>query len=317
MGDKVEVYICYAREDVNWLRELENKLSTMERQGLITILHDLKIAPGSEYAHEIDTYLKAAQIILLLVSSDFIASEQCYNIAKRAIEKQKRKEARVIPVLLHETDWEYAIFGQFAPLPTNGRPISSWTDRNAAFLDVVKGIRKVVEELGAPPSQSSVAPAPEPGNSSPGKETHMPQVSTPKGKQEFDVFLCHNSKDKPEVKRIAELLKAQGIVPWLDEWELRPGRPWQRALEEQIEHIKTAAVFVGSNGRGPWQDMELEAFIREFVSRGCPVIPVVLEDAPDKPQLPPFLRGMTWVDFRVGDPDPMERLVWGITGIKR
>jgi nucleotide-binding universal stress UspA family protein len=185
------------------------------------------------------------------------------------------------------------------------------------FLDVVKGIRKVVEELSAPPSQSSVAPALEPGNSSPGKETHMPQASTPRGKKEFDVFLCHNSKDKPEVKRIAELLKAQGIVPWLDEWELRPGLPWQRALEEQIEHIKTAAVFVGSNGRGPWQDMELEAFIREFVSRSCPVIPVVLADAPDKPQLPAFLRGMTWVDFRVGDPDPMERLVWGITGIRR
>ena len=145
----------------------------------------------------------------------------------------------------------------------------------------------------------------------------MPQASTPKGKQEFDVFLCHNSKDKPEVKKIAELLKAQGIVPWLDEWELRPGLPWQRALEVQIEHIKTAAVFVGSNGRGPWQDMELEAFIREFVSRGCPVIPVVLADAPDKPQLPAFLRGMTWVDFRVGDPNPMERLVWGITGIRR
>jgi hypothetical protein len=60
--------------------------------------------------------------------------------------------------------------------------------------------------------------------------------------------------------------------------------------------------------------MELEAFIREFVDRGCPVIPVALADAPDKPQLPAFLRGMTWVDFRKGDPDPMERLVWGIMG---
>ena len=72
----------------------------------------------------------------------------------------------------------------------------------------------------------------------------MPQASTPKGKQEFDVFLCHNSKDKPEVKRIAEPLKAQGIVPWLDEWELRPGLPWQRALEEQIEHIKLVEIII-------------------------------------------------------------------------
>ena len=144
----------------------------------------------------------------------------------------------------------------------------------------------------------------------------MPQAPNPYDKQEFDVFLCHNSKDKPEVKRIAEQLKAKGIVPWLDEWELQPGLPWQRALEKQIEHIKSAAMFVGSNGRGPWQDLELEAFIRQFVSRGCPVIPVMLADAPDKPQLPVFLSGMTWVDFRKKEPDPIEQLIWGIMGKK-
>jgi hypothetical protein len=85
-------------------------------------------------------------------------------------------------------------------------------------------------------------------------------------------------------------------------------------LEAQIGQIKTAAVFVGKDGVGPWQQIELETFLREFVDRKCPVIPVVLADAPDKPELPCFLRGMTWVDFRKKDPDPMERLVWGITG---
>ena len=132
--------------------------------------------------------------------------------------------------------------------------------------------------------------------------------------EEFDVFLCHNSHDKPQVKQLARQLQAQGLKPWLDEWQLRPGHPWQRALEEQIEQIKSAAVFVGKNGRGPWQDMELDAFIREFVSRKCPVIPVVLADAPDKPPLPVFLRGMTWVDFRKSDPDPLRQLIWGIEG---
>ena len=60
--------------------------------------------------------------------------------------------------------------------------------------------------------------------------------------------------------------------------------------------------------------MEVEAFLREFVSRSCPVIPVLLKDAPQKPALPLFLKGMTWVDFRVEDPEPMQRLLWGITG---
>ncbi|TEU22236.1 MAG: TIR domain-containing protein [Anaerolineales bacterium] len=131
---------------------------------------------------------------------------------------------------------------------------------------------------------------------------------------DFDVFLCHNSADKPAVKEIGERLKKRGILPWLDEWELQPGLPWQRLLEEQIAKIKSAAVFVGKDGIGPWHRMELEAFLREFVDRGCPVIPVLLPDAPQKPQLPIFLKGMTWVDFRKEDPDPTEQLIWGITG---
>ncbi|MHC4867621.1 MAG: COR domain-containing protein, partial [Planctomycetota bacterium] len=85
--------------------------------------------------------------------------------------------------------------------------------------------------------------------------------------QGFDVFLCHNSEDKAAVKRVAKDLEGRGVKVWLDEWELRPGVAWQRALEEQIEEIKSAAVFVGERGIGPWQQMELEAFLREFVSR--------------------------------------------------
>jgi hypothetical protein len=104
------------------------------------------------------------------------------------------------------------------------------------------------------------------------------------------------------------------LVHRLDEWELRPGLPWQRSLEAQIENIKAAAVFVGANGIGPWQHMEIEAFLREFVNRGCPIIPVILPDTLKEPSLPRFLAGMTWVDFRKQFPDPMERLVWGITG---
>jgi len=133
---------------------------------------------------------------------------------------------------------------------------------------------------------------------------------------QFDVFLCHNSKDKPEIKKIAHELQAQGLSPWLDEWELRPGLSWQELLEEQIKRIHSAGVFVGSDGIGPWQNREMRAFLSEFVDRGCPVIPVLLANAPSQPVLPIFLKAMTWVDFRCADPDPIARLVWGITGKK-
>ena len=131
---------------------------------------------------------------------------------------------------------------------------------------------------------------------------------------EFDVFLCHNWADKPAVVRIADRLETCGILPWLDERELPPGQPWQPLLEKQIANIKAAAVFVGAAGIGPWQEQELNGFLREFVSRQSPVIPVLLQDAPQKPELPIFLRAMTWVDFRVKEPEPLARLIWGITG---
>jgi formylglycine-generating enzyme required for sulfatase activity len=131
---------------------------------------------------------------------------------------------------------------------------------------------------------------------------------------QFDVFLCHNSADKAEVKAIGAQLKARGIKPWLDEWELRPGFSWQDVLEEQINEIDAAAVFIGSNGLGPWQKRELKAYLRRFVNNDRPVIPVLMATAPQVPQLPLFLEGHTWVDFRKTEPVPIDQLIWGITG---
>lgn len=132
----------------------------------------------------------------------------------------------------------------------------------------------------------------------------------------FDVFLCHNSEDKPEVRRIADQLSARGIKPWLDENEIQPGKPWQDILEAQIGTIKAAAVFVGESGIGPWQRMEMRAFINEFVERDCPVIAVILPSATQTPQLPSLLKNLHWVDFRDARPNPLEQLIWGITGHK-
>lgn len=132
--------------------------------------------------------------------------------------------------------------------------------------------------------------------------------------REYDVFLCHNSVDKPAVKVIGKQLAGRGLLPWLDEWELRPGLSWRSLLEEAITRIKAAAVFVGTSGMGPWQDAELNLLLDAFVTRRCPVIPVILGDVPTPPALPSFLKANSWVDFCRADSAPLERLVWGITG---
>jgi len=135
-------------------------------------------------------------------------------------------------------------------------------------------------------------------------------------KRQFDVFLCHNSIDKTEVEEIAHKLKELGLVPWLDKWELIPGRSWRRLLEAQIEQVSSAAVFVGKNGIGPWQDQEISAFLHQFNKRDCPVIPVLLQNAPKEPNLPLFLQDKGWVDFCQKQPDPIAQLFLGIKGQK-
>lgn len=133
----------------------------------------------------------------------------------------------------------------------------------------------------------------------------------------FDVFLCHNGDDKIEVRDLAKELANRRVRVWLDEEQCRPGLPWQSILEGSIPSVRSAAVCFGASGLGPWHEVESHAFLREFVRRQCPVIPVILPSAKEVPTLPLFLQQMTWVDLRKTHPDPWDLLVWGITGKKQ
>lgn len=107
------------------------------------------------------------------------------------------------------------------------------------------------------------------------------------------------------VQGIARKLVQCGIKAWLDIEQIRPGTTWQMALGEQIKNIKSAAVFVGNSGIGPWQSEEIQTFLGEFVDRKCPVIPTILASANGVPELPWTLKNRHRVDFRVSDPDPL------------
>jgi len=134
----------------------------------------------------------------------------------------------------------------------------------------------------------------------------------------YDVFLSHNSKDRPAVRLLAQALKARGLLAWMDEAELIPGRPWQPAIEQLIQVVRSAAVVVGPHGVGPWQEFEKEACVTEFVRRGLPVIPVVLPGAPGDASLPLFLRKFTLVNLRDGfTKEGLDRLERGITDARR
>ncbi len=157
----VSVFYSYAHKDERYRQHMETCLSTLKRQGLIVTWHDRNISAGTEWTHEIDSHLNTADLILLLISPDFIASEYCYSIEMtRAMERHTVGEARVIPIILRPTDWKGAPFSKLQVLPKDGQSVTEWPNRDKAFLDIANGIRKAIEELvptlsGASTSSSS------------------------------------------------------------------------------------------------------------------------------------------------------------------
>jgi hypothetical protein len=143
------LFYSYAHEDAGYLAGLRKHLMLLRHAHKISDWHDREIPAGGIWDLSIKDQLERAQIILFLVSVDFIASEYCWGTeVRRAMERRERNEAIVIPVIIRPTDdWESAPFGILKALPTDGKPISLWRNRDQAWADVAAGIRSVVDRL--------------------------------------------------------------------------------------------------------------------------------------------------------------------------
>src|SRR5215204_933285 len=148
-AEPVEVFISYSHRDDDLRAELQTHLVMLRRNGVVREWSDRRINPGQEWDKQIDEHLESADIILLLVSPNFLASDYCYDIeVARAMERHEAGEARVIPVILrHCDDWQSAPFGKLQALPKDARPVKVWPDPDEAFADVAAGIRRVVAEM--------------------------------------------------------------------------------------------------------------------------------------------------------------------------
>lgn len=141
----VTIFFSYAHCDETLRDELETHLATLKREGVIT-WHDRRMAAGDVLDHAISTELEKAQIILLLVSPDFLDSTYCYEREMAtALERQREGTATVIPVILRPCDWQTTPLGQLLATPLDGKPISQFADRDAAFTQVAKAVRQAVE----------------------------------------------------------------------------------------------------------------------------------------------------------------------------
>lgn len=168
-----KLFFSYCHVDEALRDRLEVHLSLLKHRKLIETWHDRGITAGSNFSDAIDENLEHADVILLLVSADFLASWYCYSVEmKRALERHHSGTARVIPVILEPCDWHTAPFGKLLAVPRDGKAVTTWANQAEAWTDAVRQIRKAVEEVVGAKDAAPTATAEEPalgwGESAPG-----------------------------------------------------------------------------------------------------------------------------------------------------
>src|SRR5579884_1176294 len=143
----VAAFCAFAQSDLPSCLKLEEALKPAQRQRVLTFWHEGHIPVGWDRTQTIEAQFRSATLILLLTSPNFLASDECYDLAQRAFERHTAGQAHVIPILLGPADLEGDPIAGLAPLPTNLRPISTWPNEDEAWYDVVAGIRRAVTDL--------------------------------------------------------------------------------------------------------------------------------------------------------------------------
>jgi hypothetical protein len=158
----INLFYSYSHADEALRDELEKHLKLLQRQQVIDTWHDRKISNGMEWDKVINKNLDTADIILMLISADFLASDYCWDIEiQRALQRHEEKSAVVIPVLLRPCDTGNADFMKLQGLPKNFKPVTTWSNQDEAFTDIAKGIRAAAEAIrnAQQNSQAPVSPA--------------------------------------------------------------------------------------------------------------------------------------------------------------
>ena len=141
----IRLYYVFSRQDEALRDQLENHLSILRRSDYIAEWHDRRITPGTEWKTQIDRHLEQADVILLLVSPDFLASDYCYEVEMaRALERHDSGDAVVVPIILRPVDWKSAPFAKLQALPRDGRPITSFRNIDEAFTSTFHDLRRII-----------------------------------------------------------------------------------------------------------------------------------------------------------------------------
>ncbi len=210
----LEVFYSYSHKDEELRRRLETHLTLLQRNGLILPWNDRCIGAGDEWANQIDEHLRTAQIILLLVSPDFLASNYCFDVEmKAALARHAQQQAIVIPIVLRPCDWSGAPFAGFEALPRDAKAVTLWANQDEAFAEIAKAIRETVVRFEQP---ATPAPA----------VTPLADQATPQARVLDAAMPTHIVKDRAtELLVLIRLPASKGLMGILQDDEEAEARP--------------------------------------------------------------------------------------------
>ena len=243
----VEVFISYAHKDEPLVGHLILHLSLLSKQGLIRDWHHREITDGAEWKGQIDPHVETAEVILLLVSADFLASEYCWDVeVRRAVERHDRGEARVFLVILRPCDWQPTPFGHLIALPRDGKPVTTWLSQDEAFAFLASEIRDILRSL------TPVAPnAPAPLPTAPVVQTGIPgQIAASDRKSLVSYVSGLSPNDMVLLVALAEgaasHISRNGTVPEqayeLFRWAERPTGPGLEAVRKALDALRDGQI---------------------------------------------------------------------------
>ena len=307
--EKKDFLIVYTQSDRAWAEWIA---WTIEEAGYTTLLSAWDFRPGKNLTAELKASVTKSKHVMILISPSYLNSSLLMEFLPDHSDLFGEDGTVIVPVRVAPCDMP----------PT----LSDLTYIDLVGLDETRAKQYLLKVITTARAKPAIAPefpgTLEPEWTTASSEEHgllaSRQTATEpfRDDKDFDVYLSYNSEDRSEVEALAYKLRDQGIRPWLDVWEISPGEVWQTSLNTALRQSRSVAVIIGHSGVGPWQDLEMRALLRESVSRGIPIIPVILASVRSEPRVPMFLRSYPWVDFRRDTNAAHKRLLWGITTAK-
>lgn len=291
--EELKIFYCYARKDKKLREQLGKHLEPLKQKHRIITFCDAEILPGKNWEKEIDKSLSNSDIILILVSADFISSNYCYNIEmQKAFEMAEAGKILIIPIILRPCAWETTPLYRIQALPKEGKPVVSWDDLDEAFYNIFQGVDKVIEDL-----KNADKPLHYEFDSIYHLKDRISEIlfagqdisryffdfleSFSSPLQYHTLFIGYAHSDQALATRLHADLQNKGVRCWFAPHDLRPGDKIRSRIDEAI-HIQDKTLLLLSERAiaSSWVEFEVEATLeKEYRQKRLLLLPIRLDES--------------------------------------